>query len=97
MALIYEDLTGQIIECLFEVHNDIGIGLDEETYHQALVDCFNRRSIPVISKERKSLTHRGIQIKGYELDLLVFEKIILSLKQYRVIFFNHIMCKLYRN
>jgi len=80
MALRYEKLTGKIIKCLFEVHNEVGIGLDEETYHRALVDCFARKGIPVISKERKYLTNRGIQIKGFELDLLAFEKIILALK-----------------
>jgi len=57
MVLRYKDLSEKIIKCLFEVHNEIGIGLDEETYHRALFECFERKEIPVISKENKYLIH----------------------------------------
>ena len=50
-----------------------------------MVDCSELKAIPFISKESKYLTHRGIQIKKFELDLLVFEKIILSLKGEKMI------------
>lgn len=80
MELRHEELTEVIIGCIFEVHNDVGVGLDEETYHQSLFDRFVKKGIPAISKERKHLMHRGIEIRRFELDLLVFEKIILALK-----------------
>jgi GxxExxY protein len=80
MPLRYEDLTEVILGCIFEVHNDVGVGFDEELYHQSLLDCFLRKGIPAISKERKHLMHRGMEIRRFELDLLVFEKIILALK-----------------
>jgi len=80
MPLRHEELTEAIIGCIFEVHNDVGVGLDEELYHQSLLDCFLRKGIPVVSKARKYLEHRGIEIRKFELDLLVFEKIILALK-----------------
>lgn len=80
MALRHEKLTRAILECIFEVHNEIGVGLDEETYHQGLLECFSRKGIPAISKERKYIVHRNVRIRGFELDLLLFEKIILALK-----------------
>jgi len=80
MLLRHKELTEMILGCVFEVHNDIGVGLDEATYHQHLLDCFLRKGVPVISKERKHLVHRGVKVRKFELDLLVFEKIILALK-----------------
>jgi GxxExxY protein len=80
MALRHEELTSVIIASIFEVHNDVGVGLDEALYHQSLLDCFLRKGVPATSKARKHLEHRGIEIRRFELDLLVFEKIILALK-----------------
>lgn len=80
MALRHEELTKEIRACIFEVHNDIGVGLNEETYHQALLACFSKRGFPTVSKERKYLVHRGARLKRFELDFLVFEKIIVALK-----------------
>lgn len=80
MELRHKKLTGAIIGCVFEVHNEIGVGLDEETYHRGLLECFSIKGIPAISKERKYLIHRDVRVRRFELDLLVFEKIILSLK-----------------
>lgn len=80
MALRHEELTSVIIASIFEVHNDVGAGLDEAPYHQSLLDCFLRKGVPATSKARKHLEHRGIAIRRFELDLLVFEKIILALK-----------------
>ncbi len=80
MALKHEELTKVILECIFETHNEVGVGLDEESYHQVLLDCFLRKGVSAISKERKHLLHRGISVRRFELDLLAYEKIILALK-----------------
>jgi len=80
MPLRHKELTETILGCIFEVHNDVGVGLDEELYHQSLFECFLRKGIPAISKARNHLEHRGVEIRKFELDLLVFEKIILALK-----------------
>jgi len=49
MALRHEELTKELLACIFEVHNEIGVGLDEETYHQSLFDCLLRKGIPAVS------------------------------------------------
>ena len=80
MALRHEKLTKVILGCVFEVHNEIGVGLDEESYHQGLLECFRQKGIAAISKERKYLVHRNVRLRRFELDMLMFEKIILALK-----------------
>ncbi len=80
MRLLHEDLTYQIRACIFEVRKEIGVGFDEETYHQGLILSFARHSMPFISKERCSLMHRGRVIRDFINDFLLFDKIILSLK-----------------
>lgn len=78
--LLYKDLSYHIRHCLFEVQNVIGVGFDEETYHQALARKFKREGILCSSKARKMLTHRGVSIREYILDFLIEDKIIVSLK-----------------
>jgi GxxExxY protein len=78
--LLYEDLTFTIRSCIFEVHNDIGVGFDEETYHQGLARKFVREGISFVSKERIKLKHRGILVREFELDYLIEDKVILALK-----------------
>jgi GxxExxY protein len=53
--LLYEDLTFAVRHCIFEVHNDIGVGFDEETYHQGLARKFVREGVSFVSKERIKL------------------------------------------
>lgn len=61
--LLYEDLSFAIRQCIFEVHNDVGVGYDEETYHQGLGRRFEREGITFVSKERVELKHRGIAMR----------------------------------
>jgi GxxExxY protein len=80
MKLLHEELTYQICASIYEVRKEIGVGFDEETYHQGLVLSFHRRSMPFISKEKRSLFHRGTHIRDFINDFVLFEKIIFSLK-----------------
>ncbi|MEK7728768.1 MAG: GxxExxY protein [candidate division KSB1 bacterium] len=80
MALRHENLTSKILGCIYEVHNEVGVGLDEETYHQALLKNFSRNGVPAVSKERKALLHRGVPLRSFELDVMAYDKIILALK-----------------
>jgi GxxExxY protein len=80
MGLIYGDLTHQLIGCLFHVHNSLGVGYDEFTYHKALERRFRAIGIDHRSKEHKVLTHRGRKVREFEADFVNFGKIILELK-----------------
>jgi GxxExxY protein len=79
-ALLYEDLTYLIRHGIFEVHNEIGVGYDEETYHQGLKRIFARDRISFVSKQRFQLKHRGVLVREFELDYIIEDRIILALK-----------------
>lgn len=64
MVLRHQELTRAIIGCIFEVHNEIGAGLDEETYHQGLLECLKQMGIHVVSKERKYLCTGMFESEG---------------------------------
>jgi len=78
--LLYEDLTFAIRQCIFDVHNDAGVGYDEETYHQGLARRFAKEGIVFVSKEQLHLKHRGIEVRKFELDYLIENKVVLALK-----------------
>ncbi|MDZ7291175.1 MAG: GxxExxY protein [candidate division KSB1 bacterium] len=80
MELIYEDLTHELIGCFFQVHNTLGVGYDEFTYHKALERRFRKAGIGHRSEERKALMHRGRKVREFKADLITFDKIILELK-----------------
>jgi GxxExxY protein len=92
MKLIYEELTSKLRRIIFDVHNELGVGYDEETYHQGLIRRLQKEDIPHVSKERRWLFHRDIPVRRFELDLLTFDKIILLLKcfQHDFIQQNHV-------
>jgi len=77
---LYKDLTYAIRQCVFDVHNEIGVGYDEETYHQGLIRKFGREGVVFSSKEKFKLKHRGILVQEFALDFLLEDKIILALK-----------------
>jgi GxxExxY protein len=78
MKLLHEDLTYQIRSCIYEVRQEIGTGFDEETYHQGLILSFHRHDLPFASKEKRALMHRGMLVRNFVNDFLLFDKIILS-------------------
>lgn len=78
--LLYEKETGAILKLLFEVRNKLGAGWSEENYHQACIRIFQDNDIPYKSKPKYPLVHRGTQIYLFELDLLLWDLIILELK-----------------
>jgi len=80
MALIYEELTRELRQCVFDVHNALGTGYDEETYHQAMIIRVEKSGIPLRSKEKCFVEHRSEKVHEFELDLIADDKVIFELK-----------------
>ncbi len=80
MELLFKELTYQIKGFTYDVQNELRVGFDEETYHEALKLRLDRAGISYISKATKYLKHRGIHIHKFQLDLLVADKVVLELK-----------------
>lgn len=84
--LIHEDLTEQVIGAAIEVHRELGPGLLESAYQVCLCHELNLRRIPFQQKMELPLTYKGCRLDaGYEVDILVDQKIVLELKSVLVL------------
>ncbi len=77
---LYEKEMEKVIGLIFQVRNVLGAGRSEEIYHQALVKALTKAEIPIQSKPRNALIHRGVELHVFEPDIIVWDKIILELK-----------------
>ena len=80
MALIFEDRPRMLRRCLFDVHNEVGVGYPEEAYHRVFVACCGKRGIPISSKQGGQLHHRGKLTHTFQYDVLAWDEILLELK-----------------
>jgi len=79
--LIYANECYRIMGLIFEVYNDIGFGHKESFYQKALAETFKENNIEFKEQLKAKLKYKGKDLGIYILDFLVFDKIILELKQ----------------
>ena len=84
MALIdhpTNHLSEKVIGAAIEVHRELGPGLLESSYHTCLCRELKLRGIPHLSEVELPLEYKGVQIrKGYVLDLLIDDVLIVEIK-----------------
>lgn len=81
MSLIYEDLTERILAACMEVYNQLGCGLLEAVYAEALAQELRERAIPFTREKEFPVVYKGLRLsKMYKVDFVCFDKIILELK-----------------
>ena len=90
MTLLYEDLTGKILEACFQVSNELGAGFLESVYHKALIIALRQKGLQVRSEVPVSVTFRGQNVGEFYADLLVEEKVIVELKAVSALAKEHI-------
>lgn len=74
-------LTEQVIGAAIEVHRDLGPGLLESAYQQALEHELTLRGVRFEAQRVCSVTYKGIVIDGaYRIDLLVDGRLVVELK-----------------
>src|SRR6476620_3821237 len=75
------DLTRLIIRSAIEVHRHLGAGLLESAYHICLARELEIQRIPFKFKWPMPVEYKGLKLpKGYELDLLVADSVIVEVK-----------------
>jgi len=75
------DLTRLIIGSAIEVHRHLGAGLLESAYHICLARELEIQRIPFKFKWPMPVEYKGLKLaKGYELDLLVADSVIVEVK-----------------
>jgi len=75
-----ESLTEKIIGAAIEVHKELGPGLLESIYEEALVCELELRGIPCKIQKEIITKYKGKSIAGQRLDLLVDSTVVVELK-----------------
>ena len=75
-----DDLTERIIGAAIEVHRELGPGLLESIYEEALCYEFDLQHIRYERQVPTDITYKGHVIKGQRLDLLVDGEVVVEVK-----------------
>ena len=75
-----DELTEKIIAAAIEVHRELGPGLLESIYEEALCYEFELRSIEYKRQFPANVIYKGKIIKGQIIDIIVQDEIVVELK-----------------
>lgn len=80
------EITGIIIEEAIEVHRELGPGLLESVYEEALYFCLRERGLKVERQKAIPILFRGIKLEhGFRADMVVEDIVIVELKSQEII------------
>ena len=77
---IYQDLTYNVIGCLYEVHKELGSIHKESIYHRALAIELKNKDIPFTEEKSIEVKYKGKSIGQYRPDFIIDNKVILEIK-----------------
>lgn len=81
MKLLYAEESYKINGALFEVHKELGPGLLEKVYQEALEKELKLQGIPFEREKDFTITYKGEKLEQkYIADFVIYDKIILELK-----------------
>lgn len=82
--IIHKELSYLVNGCVFDVHNEVGPGLREESYQKAMEVRLAEKGIPFVAKPatRGELIYRGQQVDLFEPDLIIANLLIPELKHH---------------
>jgi len=69
-----------VVGCAMEVFNNLGHGLLEKPYENALVVELRLKNIPVQQQLQYKIMYKGVQVGKYIPDLITHEKIVIDTK-----------------
>ena len=75
-----DELTEKIIGAAIEVHKELGPGLLESIYEEALCYEFNLQDISFERQVPADIIYKGHVIKGQRIDLLVGGEVVVEIK-----------------
>ena len=78
--LILKEEVFDVVGCAMEVLNELGHGLLEKPYENALVVELGLQNIPVQQQARYQLVYKGVQVGEYVPDLITHEKLVVDAK-----------------
>jgi GxxExxY protein len=75
-----DELTEKIIGAAIEVHRELGPGLLESIYEEALCYEFDLQSIKYKRQVPADIIYKGKVVKGQKIDLLVENEVVVEVK-----------------
>ena len=78
--LILKEEVYEVVGCAMEVLNELGHGLLEKPYENALVVEFGMKGIPVQQQPRYEVKYKGVQVGEYVPDLVAYGKLVVDTK-----------------
>ena len=81
MSLLYSKESYKITGALYEVHKELGPGLLEKVYQEALEKELRMQGIPFEREKRFNISYKGEALEQmYVADFVCYDKIIVELK-----------------
>ncbi len=87
--MLYKDLTEKILQCAFEVINELGSGFLESVYEKAMIIALKEKGLSVYSQKPIKVYFRKKVVGEYFADLFVENKVIVELKAVKLILPEH--------
>jgi len=79
--IAFDDVSRQVVDAAFKVHQSIGSGLLEGLYEECLIIELRKRNIPYERQKEVPLFYEGERIPAtYKLDLVVADSLVVELK-----------------
>jgi GxxExxY protein len=78
--LLLKEEVFAVVGCAFEVLKELGHGLLEKPYENALVIEFQRRNIPYQQQPRFPVLYKGMHVGEYIPDLIVYDSLVVDTK-----------------
>ena len=78
--MVDDQLTGRILQCCFEVSNELGAGFLESVYERALIVALTQKGLTVVAQVPLKVQFRGVIVGDYFADLIVEDLVLVELK-----------------
>ena len=78
--IVHRELSYQVMQAAFEVHNVLGPGFGEGVYEEALAYELELRGIPFGRQKPVTIVYKGQTVGTQRLDMVIDGKIVLELK-----------------
>ena len=80
MSMAYEDITGRILQCAFDVQNTLGCGFLEKVYENAMAVALREAGIQVRQQVALRVHYREQLVGDYVADIVVDGAVLIEIK-----------------
>ncbi len=87
--MLYDELTGKILEACFEVSKELGAGFLESVYERSLFVALKEKGLHAVCQVPLKVKFRGVIVGDFYADILVEDKVLVELKAVNRIIGEH--------